>query len=69
MKNLHPHRDSVFHFLRGSVPQDLRFDQARRRSSSAFEVFYQDNGYFTAHVTGAKVNIVDTGGAGIPHLP
>ncbi len=61
MKNLHaigvPY--SVFAedlFSKTYDSTKLEEDQQR------IEEFYKDNGYFTAHTTGAKVQVVDTGG-------
>ena len=61
MKNLHPigipHSILLENiFSRTYDSTKLEEDQQR------IQQFYQDNGYFTAHTTGAKVNIVDVGG-------
>jgi len=61
MKNLHAYGIpySIFFediFAKTYDSTKLEEDQQR------VQQFYQDNGYFTAHTTGAKVEIVDVGG-------
>lgn len=61
MANLHPI----------GIPHSILFESLFNRTYDAtkleedqerIEQFYRDNGYFTAHVTNASTNIVDTGG-------
>ena len=67
MKNLRPI----------GIPYSIAFENLFAKSYDAtkleedeemIELFYKDNGYFTAHTTGQKVQIVDVGG-GKFHLP
>jgi outer membrane protein insertion porin family len=61
MRNLHPYgipysiyAESIFNKAYDSTKLD--------EDEEMLELFYRDEGYFTAHVTDSSVNIVDTGG-------
>jgi outer membrane protein insertion porin family len=61
MKNLHPYGipySIFFEDLFAKTYDSTKLEEDQQR----LQQFYQDNGYFTAHTTGAKVEIVDVGG-------
>jgi outer membrane protein insertion porin family len=67
MKNLHPYGipHSIFFeslFAKTYDPSKLDEDKSR------VQVFYQEHGYFTAHVTDSTVTMRQTGGQGM-HIP
>ena len=61
MKNMHDYGIPSLHPVREHVRKNLRFHETRR-GPGAYPQFYQYEGYFTAHTTGAKVDIVNVGG-------
>jgi outer membrane protein insertion porin family len=61
MKNLHPigiPYSIFFEDLFSKTYDSTKLEEDQQR----LELFYKDNGYFTAHTTEAKVEIVDVGG-------
>ena len=61
MKNLQPigiPYSIFFEDLFAKTYDSTKLEEDQER----IQQFYQDNGYFTAHTTGAKVDIVDVGG-------
>jgi len=61
MKNLHPIGVPYSIFLEDLFARTYdssKLDEDQQR----IQQFYQDNGYFTAHTTGAKVQVVNVGG-------
>jgi outer membrane protein insertion porin family len=61
MKNLHPigiPYSIFFEDLFSKTYDSTKLEEDQQR----LELFYKDNGYFTAHTTEAKVDIVDVGG-------
>ena len=61
MKDLHPYGIPHSYFLESLFPK--AYDASKLDDDKdMLELFYRDNGYYTAHVTDTSVNIVDTGG-------
>lgn len=68
MKNLRPYgipHSILFEDLFPATYDPSKFDEDKSR----IQVFYQDNGYFTAHVTDSSVKIELVGGQGGYHIP
>src|SRR5579863_8762735 len=60
MKNLHPYGIPYSVFLENLFAKT--YDSTKlEEDQQRLQQLYQDNGYFTAHTTGAKVDIVDVG--------
>ena len=67
MKNLHPigiPYSILFENLFAKTYDPGKFDEDKSR----VQVFYQDHGYFTAHVTDSSVTMRKVGGEGL-HIP
>ena len=61
MKNLHPYGIPYSIYLESLF--NKAYDSTKlEEDQDMLELFYRDEGYFTAHVTDSSVNIVDTGG-------
>ena len=61
MKNLHPYGIPYSIYLESIF--NKAYDSTKlEEDQDMLELFYRDEGYFTAHVTDSSVNIVDTGG-------
>ena len=61
MKNLHPYglpHSIFFESMINKAYDSTKLDEDK----DMLELFYRDNGYYTARVTDSSVNIVDTGG-------
>jgi outer membrane protein insertion porin family len=67
MKNLHPYgipHSILFESLFAKTYDPSKLDEDKSR----VQVFYQEHGYFTAHVTDSMVTMRQTGGQGM-HIP
>ena len=67
MKNLHPigiPYSILFENLFAKTYDSTKLDEDKQR----IQVFYQEHGYFTAHVTDATVTMRKTGRRGHAHL-
>jgi outer membrane protein insertion porin family len=61
MRNLHPYGIPYSIYLESLF--NKAYDSTKlEEDQDMLELFYRDEGYFTAHVTDSSVNIVDTGG-------